>query len=365
MNLYVILIIISLVRNENIFSFDYKTNGGLIALEFNYFNYNRSGLFINTAFPFSIINKNYYDAIGSKRMFDLSMWLVEKEYAYTLIESNFTVGQVHLENYKYFIQSNEKKHLSDILSLSYRHDEESLSLVHLLYKERQIAKRQFAFEGMKNKLYIGGVPENRHKAMPYKGRCKIKDNVYEWTCSIKRFSYGDIVLDMNEEVIFYSSIDDAIYSNQLFDFMTNRVFKTQIEKHHCIIKSLEGDIKFLHCLGLVFHNKLNNITMTLGDMTLSIPTEILFGYYGGQDSLFNNNPFPDYQNKTIIGMSLLSKFNYIVFDYDNKDVEFYSDIYPIVQAEGEGTEMVKMIYICVMVVEMIGVILLLIKQKSM
>ena len=92
MNLYVILIIISTVRNENILSFDYTSIGGLIALNFNYYNYNRSGLFINTAFPFSIINKNYQDGIGSKRMLDLSLWLVEKEYAYTLIESNFTLG---------------------------------------------------------------------------------------------------------------------------------------------------------------------------------------------------------------------------------------------------------------------------------
>ena len=359
MNLYVILIIISTVRNENILSFDYTSIGGLIALNFNYYNYNRSGLFINTAFPFSIINKNYQDGIGSKRMLDLSLWLVEKEYAYTLIESNFTLGQAHLDNYKYYLQSNDKRHLSDVLSLSFKHDEESLSFVHLLYKERQIEKRQFAFEGMKNRLFIGGVPNNLHKKMLYKGKCKIKENVYEWTCPIKRVSYGDIILDMNEEAIFYSSIDDAIYSNQLFDFMINRIFKTQIEKSHCTIKQLEGDIHFLHCLGLVFYNKLNNITMTLGDMTFSVPTEVLFGYYGRQDSLFNNNPFPEYQNKTIIGMSLLSKFNYVVFDYDNKVVEFYSDVYSIVQEE--GNEKIKIIYICLFVVEMIGVVQLLIK----
>ena len=195
--------------------------------------------------------------------------------------------------------------------------------------------------------------------MLYKGKCKIKENVYEWACPIKRVSYGDIILDMNEEAIFYSSIDDAIYSNQLFDFMINRIFKTQIEKSHCTIKQLEGDINFLHCLGLVFYNKLNNITMTLGDMTFSVPTEVLFGYYGRQDSLFNNNPFPEYKNKTIIGMSLLSKFNYVVFDYDNKVVEFYSDVYSIVQEE--GNEKIKIIYICLFVVEIIGVVQLLIK----
>lgn len=99
--------------------------------------------------------------------------------------------------------------------------------------------------------------------------------------------------------------------------------------------------------------------MTLGDMTFSVPTEVLFGYYGGQDSLFNNNPFPEYQNKTIIGMSLLSKFNYVVFDYDNKVVEFYSDVYSIVQEE--GNEKIKIIYICLFVVEIIGVVQLLIK----
>ena len=228
MNLYVILIIISTVRNENILSFDYTSIGGLIALNFNYYNYNRSGLFINTAFPFSIINKNYQDGIGSKRMLDLSLWLVEKEYAYTLIESNFTLGQAHLDNYKYYCQSNDKRHLSDVLSLSFKHDEESLSFVHLLYKERQIEKRQFAFEGMKNRLFIGGVPNNLHKNMLYKGKCKIKENVYEWTCPIKRVSYGDIILDMNEEAIFYSSIDDAIYSNQLFDFETDCCSKNSL-----------------------------------------------------------------------------------------------------------------------------------------
>ena len=58
-------------------------------------------------------------------------------------------------------------------------------------------------------------------------------------------------------------------------------------------------------------------------------------------------------------MSLLSKFNYVVFDYDNKVVEFYSDVYSIVQEE--GNEKIKIIYICLFVVEMIGVVQLLIK----
>lgn len=364
MNLYVILIIISAIRNEKILSFDYSSNGGLIALSFNYYNNNRTGLFINTAFPFSIINKRYIDEIGNKRMLDLSKSIVEKHYGYTLTDRNFTLGQVYLEHYKYYIQSNDNKHLSDVLSLSYKHDEESLSLIHLLYKERQIEKRQFAFDGIKRNLFFGGIPEDTHKTKLYQGHCKVKDNEYEWTCPMMRISYGDTVLEMNEDVVFYSAIDDAIYSNVIFNFFTNVIFKDNIDKNQCMIKEIEGEVKFLHCLGLVFHHKLENLNITIGQMMLSIPTEDLFGYYGKQDSLVNNNPFPEYYNKTIIGMLLLSKFNYIVFDYDNKVVEFYSDTYPIIQYKDERNESIKPLYICVILIQLVGVIQLLIQIKN-
>ena len=124
----------------------------------------------------------------------------------------------------------------------------------------------------------------------------------------------------------------AIISDDLYQLIIDDVLKEEVKNKFCK-KERDESQRYLRCnknilkgsFDFVFNNEIK-VKMNTDDFILS-EDQNSYTY-----ELYSNNEYPDpihYFNWVILGMNFLNRFNYTVFDYDNKQSEFYSDSYVI------------------------------------
>ena len=90
-------------------------------------------------------------------------------------------------------------------------------------------------------------------------------------------------------------------------------------------KNILGQI--LNCNQHSIPNKL--ISFGFGNITIEVNIKELFS---NSESLFTSNIEPKKMHKfegIILGVAFINLFNYTLFDYEKKQIEFYSDTYNI------------------------------------
>lgn len=122
---------------------------------------------------------------------------------------------------------------------------------------------------------------------------------------------------------------NMLVSNDVFDLMIQNIFNEFINNRTCEIRKTSGahDRRFLLCQKeYVFDGE---IELTFEYVTMKVKIKDLFD--GSNGSHFHSNskqPAHNF-NGMILGIEFLRLFNYTVFDYEKKQVEFYSDLNPI------------------------------------
>ena len=177
------------------------------------------------------------------------------------------------------------------IGLGYKIEDESFSLVHQLYKNNKIDHLSFAFEDRERNgtVHFGGIPNDAHLKMPYKGYINIDESLPTWGGHFESISYNGNKMKINVPFIINSAVFDMFYSEELYNILLDNVFKDLIKKNLC--KAHHEIIYYLECTDDISLNS-NIIEFTFSNMTLSLPIKDLF--YGintpKRYSLFEGKP---------------------------------------------------------------------------
>ena len=176
---------------------------------------------------------------------------------------------------------------------------ESYSIIHQLYNTKQISHKQFTFHNinrkLKGSLYIGGIPENSYLSLPNKVIIKINETLPTWGFILDSIIFNDTLYEMKIPVIINTALH-GIMHNKIFEYLVDSCNSNKI-------------IYASECV--------NTYSFIIQNTKITFNTDFLYHF----------DHFQNIENFTgmIIGASFLSQFNYTVFDYDNKQIEFYAD----------------------------------------
>ena len=251
------------------------------------------------------------------------------------------------------------------IALGYHYQDESFSIIHQLYKNKHISHLQFAFHNiifqLKGNFFIGGIPDDDQYNYQYKGEIKINEDLPTWGFKLSSVKYNNKEYEMNTNCIISTGMFNMINSNVLFETMVKNI----INMSSCQIKNnrmTSYSQRLLQCgsldninesIELIFNDKVQ-IQMKLSDF-----------FATNYDSVFASNsaqrPIHNF-SECILGPGFLNKFNYSIFDYEKKQIEFYSDSY-IITTKNVSSSNYLFIIIYINIILCLGNLLLIILYK--
>ena len=327
-------------------------------------------IYFNTYLPFNVFYFNIIQYTDKTKHGDNETIYLDSSYPcfkYTIDDIKFE--NLHAKNLGVYISNNYLLQRDFGLSLGYHFKDDSYSLVHNLYKSRAINKLQFAFnnpiKGLQGKLYIGGVPQNSHLKLKYKGIIKVNEELPTWGFYLDSITFNKKNYIINLPAIIHSSIKYMFVSNEVYNAMINNVFKTELHGNNCQFNTttfLGNNFKqnYISCQNK-FDSMNDEIQFKFGKNILSLKLQDLFEYNEKEnviDSSFLSNGEPNkFYNfdGIILGMKFLSLFNYTLFDYDNHQIEFYSDRFPIIN----NANIIKQLLLIIILLTLFSLIVLL------
>ena len=353
----------------NYLSIDYKkaTHRIYIDVKLNQSESDMHAL-VNTFLPFSLfepsLKLNKKSAV--KKSIDISLSYNKTYDQYT---TSLSYHSLEIDKYSFLYGDSSSFKPDNGFSFGHLFEDESFSIVHQLYNSHQIKYKTFAFksnlEHINGKIYFGGIPDD--KDYQFKGYCKVDDTFPNWGCNLTQMNYNDTSVSFNNYALFHSGFYGLLYSDNVFDFIANVVFKKEIENKICYIEEISERRKGFNCQNS-FKNELtyeDTFEFVFGNIQIKYPKKLLFDE---SSSIFFTNPYDYYLKYDIIlGVDFINSFNYTIFDYDNNQIGFYSDKIAInISSNNNRENTIKSILILSLSLNAVDLILLLfIKQSYM
>ena len=353
----------------NYLSIDYKkaTHRIYIDVKLNQSESDMHAL-VNTFLPFSLfepsLKLNKKSAV--KKSIDISLSYNKTYDQYT---TSLSYHSLEIDKYSFLYGDISSFKPDNGFSFGRLFEDESFSIVHQLYNSHQIKYKTFAFksnlEHINGKIYFGGIPDD--KDYQFKGFCKVDNTFPNWGCNLTQMKYNDTSVSFNNYALFHSGFYGLLYSDNVFDFIANVVFKNEIENKICYIEEISERRKGFNCQNS-FKNELtyeDTFEFVFGNIQIKYPKKLLFDE---SSSIFFTNPYDYYLKYDIIlGVDFINSFNYTIFDYDNNQIGFYSDKIAInISSNNNRENTIKSILILSLSLNAVDLILLLfIKQSYM
>lgn len=210
---FVICLIIKISKNEKIISLNYKLFAYRPSIELS---------FVNEKLRQKIYYLNTYLSHMLFRIEDLYARVPDN-----LNESIALTSRYPSQNYNTTIKLDDSTLLNvncilfksssyycrdSGIGLGYQFKDEKESIVHILFNNKDISKKMFAFMPTNKMFYLGGVPNNDHLNYKNHGFCSIEPNLQTWGCNITMLQYNNKVFYFNRYVIFISADDNMFRS---------------------------------------------------------------------------------------------------------------------------------------------------------
>ena len=214
--LYIISLVV--INCESEIVLDYVNDYSLPYTEMTYIkdNFTVKNL-LNTYLPYSILDNYFFDKI--KKQIDTNKTILhfENDYESSLFIMNLSFNKIDIYNTSVY-QSNFISFIPDLgISLSYKFEDESYSIVHQLYNQHKISKRQFAFIPFqyrkKGQLYIGNMNINNYTN---EGYFNVDDKYSTWGSNITGMTINGNKREVNEYCFIHSGFEEMISSNLIF-----------------------------------------------------------------------------------------------------------------------------------------------------
>ena len=313
MHKIIIIIFVTLchLSSQNIFTLNYhREDWRIIKESVNLYN-TSDKLFIeiNTYSPYILINHSK-EAIKSNVIIGLNT-----SFSCSLIELPMTYDNIQISNYTYVIQYDKVLHFFEGIGLGYHIEHnESLTFIHQLYEQYHFDHMKFVLEDHypKGCIHFGGVPNDAHLSFPYKGVIKVDESLPTWGFDINQIEFDNIKHQVHFPTIMLIGSPSMFIGNDFMDYM----------KEVILTKCIGGDGTIQCDDDIVYSN--NTINFVFGEQKIHIRLKDLFEFKRAKISQYYF--WWDYKfNETILGFEFVELFNYTIFDYENKQIEFYSD----------------------------------------
>ena len=275
---------------------------------------------LNTYLPFSL----FTNEINAKTISNKTVTIEDTHFLYQK-QAKLTIYNYTLEKFSFYYSSESITYFRELgISLAYQPEDESFSLIHHLYKNKIIEHLKFALSinGNKGMIHFGGYPEEAMN-LEYKGHCKIRDSFGYWGCPLKGVEVNNTFYKLETDTLIHSGEYAFLYSNELLQFAIENIFNEKITKNVCYVETDKQDGDSIHC-----KNKTTALTFSLlfNDIKMQFNVDELYSKRSADKFLFRSNPhnYIDYKG-VVFGMYFLMQFDLVVFDYENKQLEFFSN----------------------------------------
>ena len=289
-------------------------------------------VFLNTRLSFSTFKYQDEEYINNHIIKNETICL-DKNYDSVLYRTNVSLmTDIMINDLSMYIIPNGANmyYIDKGLALGY-HIEEEFSIVHQLYKNKKIDHLKFAFHNIRDTaksshFFIGGIPNEEHLTLPYKGVIKVDESLPSWGFNVDKVVFNNTEYDLNVKAVISSTSQYMIISDDLFILLRKKVLKKYYDKDICYIKTDEDEYnqRGIECIEKI--NISDTYSFIMNGVKIDFKSNILFNqlnynfHSNGQGELKVNN-----FTGIILGPFFLSQFNYTLFDYENKQIEFYSD----------------------------------------
>ena len=365
---YIILILICIcfIHNEKIVSFELKDEN------FKYSVYpifsNQGNItftaYINTILPFSVFN-DYHDLVSLLK----ANWIkterihLIENFDVSHYKTSFEIQNIPIIDYSLYLSTDIIQYYPDQgIGLAYKFEDNSFSIVHNLYKRNIIEHLTFTIESHReNKnasIHFGYIDMDFNSK--FKGVLNVNDDIKYWGSMLNGITFNNTYYEMNSYSIINTCINDLFYSDEIFDFVFNVILSDYIKDGICYKNTTDIGLSYLICKQKIKEYN-NDLLFLFGTTQIKLKVSNLFkSSYGG---LVNSNPYYPYRNKTIIGIHLLKMMNYTLFDYENKEIVFYSDNIEMINVKEYSIQSLRIITVLCSIICILNIIVLIIINK--
>ena len=241
-----------------------------------------------------------------------------------------------INTYIYHILHAHNVSITQCLSLCFNHSNHYDSLIHSLYKHNVINYKAFAFDFgnlsspmnvFQHKIYFGNdIPKDIFITKPFKYECKVIVGSSKWKCNLNKVHYKFNTVEMNYHItkpMHFQANDYKILAPDDFIYsIRNIVMEKFINQGVCVENENVFECK---CNDDDMLNEFPNITFTIDDTEHIMQSKELFtkNTEGKCTFIIGRNVVNG--NEWIIGTMFYKKY-FTVFDYEQKEILFYSDI---------------------------------------
>lgn len=286
----------------------------------------------------------YFDGFGIIQMEKLSDLLIIEEV------------DIKIEKF-YFYYSNLFLHFNSI-SFAHKFNDISHSLVHTLYKNKQIKSRNFAIfppdNSSNGELYIGETTFNLHSEYKYKTSCKAIDDINEWGCKMNEFIIGNKHYNATPSSYFKTNERRILVPKYFMDILKEIFFNKYIESRDCSVEIRFNYHSYICSKQLL--NEFPNITFVMENSHLTFePNEIVFATSGRVKFLIEEN---DFEDTWVFGIAFFKKYP-VYFSYDDNIIAFYSKTKFPYSPESSNSSINFYIFIPIIIIQIIMITVIL------
>ena len=365
---YILLILrcICFIHNEKILTFELKDENfkySVYPLFSNQGNITFTA-YINTILPFSVFN-DYHDLVSLLK----ANWIKTKRinlietFEVSHYKTSFEIQNIPIIDYSLYLSTDSIQYYPDQgLGLAYKFEDNSFSIVHNLYKRNIIDHLTFTIEshrGYKNASIHFGYTDI-DLITKFKGVLKVNDDIKYWGSMLNGITFNNTYYEMNSYSIINTCINELFYSDEVFDFVYNVILSDYKKDGICYKNTTNIGLSYLTCKQKIREYN-NELLFLFGTTQIKLKVSDLFkpSYWG----LVNSNPYYPYRNKTVIGIHLLKMMNYTLFDYENKEIVFYSDNIEMINVIKRSSQSLRVITLLCSIICIINITVLIIIKK--
>ena len=362
--IYIVIFRLSVTK---ILTLDYYIDGGPL-IEIRLTQTEIINITVNTFLPYSIINKDKISFISPYYVHhNYLVQFYSKEIVSEYLTCITTKAFESTHYYLYISFQANSFNPDRGLAFGFRIHDIDYFIVKQLYNKHSIDKKQFSFNNKdkgKGTLYIGGIPEENLTKMAFKGYCQVNSTLSPWGCMLSRVIANKASMYYNTYAIFHSGFSGKIYSNKIFFLLVNTILKEEILNHICYTDTLMDYRIGVYCSEELQERKVFNETIIFEFVNLIIDYPFS-SFLTWSESIYKwnieiwNNPYNYYINyQVIFGFNFFSSFNYSHFDYDNSQIEFFSNVFSI-RMKAQFFTLIKIISISNIFLLLISIIVLI------
>lgn len=360
--LYILCLIITICHSEKIITKEFEFSQYRPYIKFNQSEGFILETFLNTYIPFCLFDKDY-EKVNSLENCEQKDLNLEEIYSCYHYHSTFTFNDVSLNDLSVYLTRGYIEAINDQgIGLSFKYHDESFSFVHQLYRNQLIDHLKFAFKGdpevKQGYIFFGGVPNNAHSVLPYKGHCSVLEEDHPWECKLTKIQVDKNSIELKGVLFFHTAIARIYFSKEIYNTIVYNYFNDLIMSKNCtdVVGGTNGN--FLRCDSTILSHSKSKVTLVFDHMKITFP--LMDFFYLESDyyiSTFYSSPFEQYDDyDCIIGYRFINAFNYTVFDYEAKNVQFYSDT---IHIEMLSNMPIKLMCLFASVIMLYAIILLL------